>query len=81
MPVGPDVDFEQLARGTPGFSGAELFNMMNQAAVKASVMGENKITMPVLEWAKDKISMGSERLTAIISPETMRLTATHEAGW
>lgn len=71
---------EQLARGTPGFSGAELFNLVNQAALKASVDGLKAVGMGALEFAKDKIMMGSERKSAIISPETMRMTAFHEAG-
>ena len=54
-----DVDLNILARGTTGFSGADLFNLMNQAALKASVDGLNSITMSVLEYAKDKILMGS----------------------
>jgi len=75
-----DVDLDVLARGTTGFSGADLYNLMNQAALKASVDGLNAITMSVLEYAKDKILMGAERKTAVISPETARCTAFHEAG-
>lgn len=75
-----DVNLEQLARGTVGFSGADLYNLMNQAALKASVEGYNSITMSVLEYAKDKILMGAERKTAVITPETARVTAFHEAG-
>jgi ATP-dependent metalloprotease len=75
-----DVDLEQLARGTPGFSGAELFNLVNTAALKASVDGLKAVTMHSLEYAKDKIMMGAERKSAIISPETLKLTAFHEAG-
>jgi len=80
MPLSADVDLEQIARGTPGFSGAELFNLMNQAAVKSSVNNEMAITMKALEWAKDRITMGAERQSAILTTETMKLTATHEAG-
>eukprot|EP01040_Poterioochromonas_malhamensis_P016403 gene16403-18607_t len=80
VPVDPDVDLDQLARGTPGFSGAELFNLVNQAALKASVDGMKTVTMHALEYAKDKILMGAERRSAIISPETMKMTAFHEAG-
>lgn len=76
----PDVDLNILARGTTGFSGADLYNLMNQAALKASVDGLNAITMHVLEYAKDKILMGAERKTAVITPETARCTAYHEAG-
>merc|ERR1711871_838536 len=80
MPVSEDVDLEQIARGTPGFSGAELFNLVNQAAIKASVDGLKSIGMAAFEHAKDKIMMGVERKSAIISPETMKMTAFHEAG-
>ena len=75
-----DVDMNVLARGTTGFSGADLFNLMNQAALKASVDGLNSITMAVLEYAKDKIIMGAERKSAVITAETARNTAYHEAG-
>lgn len=75
-----DVDLNILARGTVGFSGADLFNLMNQAAVKASVDGLNAVTMSVLEYAKDKIMMGAERKTAVITAETAKCTAYHEAG-
>ena len=80
VPLGRDVDMEQLARGTPGFSGADLFNMVNQAALKASVEGLRAISMGSLEYAKDKIMMGAERQSAIISEETIKCTAYHEAG-
>ena len=76
----PDVDLNVLARGTTGFSGADLFNLMNQAALKASVDGLSNITMSVLEYAKDKIMMGAERKTAVITKETAECTAYHEAG-
>jgi len=80
VPMEKDVDYEQLARGTPGFSGAELYNLVNQAALRASIDNLNKVGMSALEWAKDKIMMGAERKSAVISPETMRMTAFHEAG-
>lgn len=76
----PNVDLNILARGTTGFSGADLFNLMNQAALKASVDGLSSITMAVLEFAKDKILMGAERKTAVITKETAKCTAYHEAG-
>lgn len=75
-----DVDLNILARGTTGFSGADLSNLMNQAAIKASIDGLNSITMAVLEYAKDKILMGAERKTAVITPKTAKCTAYHEAG-
>eukprot|EP00542_Grammatophora_oceanica_P010823 CAMPEP_0194042930 /NCGR_PEP_ID=MMETSP0009_2-20130614/14646_1 /TAXON_ID=210454 /ORGANISM="Grammatophora oceanica, Strain CCMP 410" /LENGTH=756 /DNA_ID=CAMNT_0038686969 /DNA_START=186 /DNA_END=2453 /DNA_ORIENTATION=+ len=75
-----DVDLNMIARGTTGFSGADLSNLMNQAALKASVDGLNSITMAVLEYAKDKILMGAERKTAVITAETAKCTAYHEAG-
>jgi len=78
--VSKDVDLNIIARGTPGLSGADLYNLMNQAALKASIDGLNDITMGVLEFAKDKILMGAERRTAIITPKTARCTAFHEAG-
>jgi ATP-dependent metalloprotease len=76
----PNVDLNVLARGTTGFSGADLYNLMNQAALKASVDGLSNITMTVLEYAKDKILMGAERKTAVITKETAKCTAYHEAG-
>lgn len=78
--LNPDVDLNILARGTTGFSGADLYNLMNQAALKASVDGLTSITMSVLEFAKDKILMGAERKTAVITKETAKCTAYHEAG-
>ena len=78
--IAKDVDLNILARGTTGFSGADLYNLMNQAAVKASVDGLEAISMQVFEWAKDKILMGAERKSAVITPETARCTAYHEAG-
>mmetsp|Transcript_170 Transcript_170/g.271 ORF Transcript_170/g.271 Transcript_170/m.271 type:complete len:836 (-) Transcript_170:83-2590(-) len=78
--VAEDVDLGILARGTTGFSGADLYNLMNQAAVKASVDGLEAITMQVFEWAKDKILMGAERKSAVITKESAKCTAYHEAG-
>ena len=75
-----DVDLSVLARGTPGFSGADLSNLMNQAALKASVDGLNAINMSILEFSKDKILMGAERKSAVITAETAKCTAFHEAG-
>jgi len=80
IPLSDEVSLEQLARGTPGFSGAELFNLMNQAAVKSSVEGLQRVTMSALEYAKDKIMMGAERKSAVMRPESIRMTAYHEGG-
>ena len=80
IPTSADVNTEQIARGTPGFSGAELYNLVNQAAVKASVAGAKAVNMAAFEFAKDKLMMGAERRSAVISPETMKMTAFHEAG-
>jgi ATP-dependent metalloprotease len=79
-PLAKDVDLSVLARGTPGMSGAELFNLVNQAALYASVKGETAVNMKAFEYSKDKIMMGAERKTAVISPETARMTAYHEGG-
>ena len=79
-PVAKDVNIDVLARGTSGFSGADLFNLVNVAAVKGSMEGHMEIGRAVLDFAKDKILMGVERKSAVISPENMRLTAYHEAG-
>merc|ERR1712070_405938 len=79
-PLAKDVDLSVLARGTPGMSGAELFNLVNQAALYASVNGEKAVNMKAFEYSKDKIMMGAERKTAVISPETARMTAYHEGG-
>lgn len=80
IPTAPDLNIENLARGTPGMSGADLFNMVNQAALKASVDGKPHVSHAAFEYAKDKILMGSERKSAVISPETARMTAFHEGG-
>jgi len=79
-PLAPDVDLDVLARGTPGFSGADLANMCNEAALLAARRNENKITMQEFEDAKDKILMGVERKSLIISEDEKKLTAYHECG-
>lgn len=76
----PDVSLEALAAGTPGFSGAELENIINQAAVHASKAKANAVTMLDLEWAKDKVLMGAEKKSMVISQKEKEMTAYHEAG-
>ena len=80
VPVGDDVNVEVLARGTPGFSGADLANLVNEAALLAARLNEKYITMKTLEDAKDKVLMGVERKSMIISDEQKKLTAYHEGG-
>ncbi|MCJ1230326.1 hypothetical protein MMC12_006999 [Toensbergia leucococca] len=78
--TGNDVDEKALARGTPGFSGAELENLVNQAAVRASRNQSPKVGMLDFEWAKDKIMMGAERRSAVIQQKDKVMTAYHEGG-
>ena len=78
--VATDVDESILARGTTGFSGAELENLVNQAAVHASRNKASKVGMFDFEWAKDKIMMGAERRSAVIQEKDKLMTAYHEAG-
>ncbi|KAI0273626.1 ATP-dependent metallopeptidase Hfl [Gloeopeniophorella convolvens] len=78
--IGPDVDPTILARGTPGFSGADLQNMVNQAAIQASKERCKSVTLKHLEWAKDRIVMGAERRSSFIDEKVKRLTAYHEGG-
>lgn len=74
------MNLDRLARATPGMSGADLCNLVNEAAIKACVLERPDISMACLEYAKDKILMGSERKSAVISPESAKLTAYHEGG-
>lgn len=78
--IGKDVNLEVLAAGTPGFSGAELENVINQAAVHASKEKQKAVSMLDFEWAKDKVMMGAEKRSMVISPEEKEMTAYHEAG-
>ncbi|KAG7231260.1 hypothetical protein INR49_012091 [Caranx melampygus] len=78
--VDPAVDAEIIARGTVGFSGAELENLVNQAALKAAVDGKEMVTMKELEFAKDKILMGPERRSVEIDKKNKTITAYHESG-
>ncbi|MGZ5423700.1 MAG: ATP-dependent zinc metalloprotease FtsH [Candidatus Aminicenantales bacterium] len=80
VPLAEDVDLKVLARSTPGFSGADLANLVNEAALLGARQGEDKVTMKDLESAKDKVLMGVERKSMIISDEEKRNTAFHEAG-
>ncbi|MCF8041029.1 MAG: ATP-dependent zinc metalloprotease FtsH [Desulfarculaceae bacterium] len=79
-PLSPDVDLSVLARGTPGFSGADLENMVNEAALLAARDDKNRIDMVDFEKAKDKVMMGAERRSLILSEDEKRTTAYHEAG-
>lgn len=79
-PLGPDVDASKIARGTPGFSGADLENLVNEAALVAARSDKKFLEMEDFEKAKDKVIMGSERKSMVISDEDRRNTAYHEAG-
>jgi len=78
--VAKDVDPKILARGTPGFSGADLQNMVNQAAIQASKLHAKEVDLTHFEWAKDRILMGAERKSQYLDPETKLATAYHEGG-
>jgi cell division protease FtsH len=80
VPMAKDVALSVLARGTPGFSGADLENMVNEAALIAAKHGKKKVEMADFEEAKDRLLMGSERKSMIINDEEKRLTAYHESG-
>lgn len=79
-PLAPDVDLRIIARGTPGFSGADLANLVNEAALMAARTGKRFVTMEDFENAKDKVMMGAERRSMVMSEDEKKLTAYHEAG-
>ena len=79
-PLGPDVDLRIIARGTPGFSGADLANLVNEAALMAARVGRRFVTMVDFENAKDKVMMGAERRSMVLTADQKEKTAYHEAG-
>jgi cell division protease FtsH len=80
IPISDDVDLTVLARGTPGFSGADLANMVNEAALCAARQNRKTVLMYDFEMAKDKVLMGAERKSMLLSDEEKRITAYHEGG-
>ena len=80
VPLGPDVDPRVIARGTPGFSGADLANLVNEAALLAARRGKRVVGRAEMEDAKDKVMMGAERRSMVMTEEEKKLTAYHEAG-
>ena len=80
VPLAPDVDARVIARGTPGFSGADLANLVNEAALHAARASKRVVTMAEFEAAKDKVMMGTERRSMVMSADEKKLTAYHEAG-
>ncbi len=80
IPLGEDVDIFVIARGTPGFTGADLANLVNEAALNAARFNKKMVGMYDFEWAKDKVMMGSERKSAVMSDDEKKTTAYHEAG-
>ncbi|HSF92555.1 MAG TPA: ATP-dependent zinc metalloprotease FtsH [Paracoccaceae bacterium] len=80
IPLAPDVDLRIIARGTPGFSGADLANLVNEAALTAARTGKRFVTMEDFENAKDKVMMGAERRSMVMTEDEKKLTAYHEAG-
>ncbi len=80
IPISDDVDLSVLARGTPGFSGADLANMVNEAALNAARQNRKSVAMIDFEISKDKVLMGAERKSMVMSDEEKRLTAFHEGG-
>jgi cell division protease FtsH len=80
IPMGPDVDLNTIARGTPGFVGADLANLVNEAALMAARFGQDFVNMLDFEEAKDKVLMGAERKSMVLSDKEKKMTAYHEAG-
>ncbi len=80
VPLAPDVDARVIARGTPGFSGADLANLVNEGALLAARKDQRVVTMQDLEESKDKVMMGTERRSMVMSEDEKKLTAYHEAG-
>jgi cell division protease FtsH len=80
VPLAPDVDPRVIARGTPGFSGADLANLVNEAALLAARRGKRLVAMKEFEEAKDKVMMGTERRSMVMTEDEKRMTAFHEAG-
>ncbi|HLD95680.1 MAG TPA: ATP-dependent zinc metalloprotease FtsH, partial [Alphaproteobacteria bacterium] len=80
VPLAPNVDLKVIARGTPGFSGADLSNLVNEAALMAARKGKLAVGMSELEQAKDKVMMGAERRSMVMTEDEKKLTAYHEAG-
>ena len=80
VPLAPDVVARTIARGTPGFSGADLANLVNEAALIAARSGKRLVTMADFEYAKDKVMMGAERRSMVMTDDEKKLTAYHEAG-
>jgi cell division protease FtsH len=80
VPLASDVDAKIIARGTPGFSGADLANLVNEAALMAARRGKRSVAMSEFEFAKDKVMMGAERRSMVMTEDEKKLTAYHEAG-
>jgi cell division protease FtsH len=80
VPLAPDVDARTIARGTPGFAGADLANLVNEAALLAARRNKRMVAMQEFEDAKDKVMMGAERRSMVMTEEEKRMTAYHEAG-
>ena len=80
IPLASDVDLSILARSTPGFSGADLANLVNEAALRAAGLNKMKVGMDDFEFAKDKVMMGSERRSLVLSEDEKKVTAFHEGG-